>query len=132
MNTDKMLPLEGIKVVELATVVAAPTAGRMLCAYGAEVIKVENLIGDDLRRAGEFERVVCEDYKNPIFTIQNSGKKLVALNLKSEEGKRAMLMAVQPAHLRRLRLLRGQQLPDPLFLHGPGRQRCVLRLAGHS
>ena len=30
MNTDKMLPLEGIKVVELATVVAAPTAGRML------------------------------------------------------------------------------------------------------
>ena len=28
--------------MELATVVAAPTAGRMLCAYGAEVIKVEN------------------------------------------------------------------------------------------
>ena len=95
MNTDKMLPLEGIKVVELATVVAAPTAGRMLCAYGAEVIKVENLIGDDLRRAGEFERVVCEDYKNPIFTIQNSGKKLVALNLKSEEGKRAMLKLLE-------------------------------------
>ena len=97
MNTDKMLPLEGIKVVELATVVAAPTAGRMLCAYGAEVIKVENLIGDDLRRAGEFERVVCEDYKNPIFTIQNSGKKLVALNLKSEEGKRAMLKLLEDA-----------------------------------
>ena len=36
----KTLPLSGIKVVELATVVAAPTCARMLCAYGAEVIKV--------------------------------------------------------------------------------------------
>ena len=35
------LPLSGLKVVELAIVVAAPTAGRMLAAYGAEVIKIE-------------------------------------------------------------------------------------------
>ena len=40
VNDKIKLPLEGIRVVELATVVAAPTASRMLCAYGAEVIKV--------------------------------------------------------------------------------------------
>ena len=48
-NTQRM-PLEGIKVIELATVVAAPTAGRMLCAYGAEVIKVEVPGGEAGRR----------------------------------------------------------------------------------
>lgn len=39
MTDTSRMPLSGLKVVELATVVAAPTAGRMLCAYGAEVIK---------------------------------------------------------------------------------------------
>ena len=90
MENNLNMPLEGIKVIELATVVAAPTAGRMLCAYGAEVIKVESLIGDEMRRAGEFELVVCEDDKNPLFTIQNSGKKLTSINLKSDEGREAM------------------------------------------
>ena len=42
----------------------SPTASRVLCAFGAEVIKVETKIGDEMRRAGEFEMVVCEDDKN--------------------------------------------------------------------
>lgn len=37
----KDLPLSGYKVIELATVVAAPTAGRLLAEFGAEVIKIE-------------------------------------------------------------------------------------------
>ena len=108
MNTDKMLPLEGIKVVELATVVAAPTAGRMLCAYGAEVIKVENLIGDDLRRAGEFERVVCEDYKNPIFTIQNLSLIHISRPVSAKEPKRPMraLSGMPPSRVRPMRPMR--------------------------
>ena len=97
MEKSQSMPLEGIKVVELATVVAAPTASRMLCAYGAEVIKVETMIGDEMRRAGEFELVVCEDYKNPLFTIQNSGKKLTAINLKTSEGKEAFLKLLEDA-----------------------------------
>ena len=48
----KKLPLEGVKVVELGTVVAAPTTARVLCAYGAEVIKVEAVKGGDLFRGG--------------------------------------------------------------------------------
>lgn len=97
MSEPLNLPLSGIKVVELATVVAAPTAGRMLCAYGAEVIKVETLIGDEMRRAGEFEMVVCEDHKNPLFTIQNSGKTLTSINLKHPDGKAAFLKLLEDA-----------------------------------
>ena len=59
----------------------------MLCSYGAEVIKIENLSGDDMRSAGNSEGVVCEDDKNPLFSLANSGKKLIAVNLKSPEGK---------------------------------------------
>ena len=99
MINGRNLPLEGLKVVELATVVAAPTAGRMLCAYGAEVIKVEGLTGDNHRRCGEFEMVVCEDDKNPLFTVQNSGKRLVSIDLKSEGGIEAMYKLLAEADI---------------------------------
>ena len=94
MNDKIKLPLEGIRVVELATVVAAPTASRMLCAYGAEVIKVEALYGDELRRAGKAEMCPCEDDKNPLFTIANSNKKLTSINFKSSAGKDALLKLI--------------------------------------
>ena len=97
MEQMKKMPLEGIRVVELATVVAAPTASRVLCAFGAEVIKVETKIGDEMRRAGEFEMVVCEDDKNPLFTIQNSGKLLTSIDLKNPDGKAAFLKLLETA-----------------------------------
>ena len=42
-------PLEGIKVVELATFIAAPCCARFLADLGAEVIKIEAPAGDPLR-----------------------------------------------------------------------------------
>lgn len=87
----KTLPLSGIKVVELATVVAAPTCARMLCAYGAEVIKVEALQGDVMRSGGVHEFVPYEDDLNPLFTIHNSNKKFLSLDLKKEKGKTILL-----------------------------------------
>ena len=69
----------------------------MLCAFGAEVIKVETKIGDEMRRAGEFEMVVCEDDKNPLFTIQNSGQRLTSIDLKNPDGKAAMLKLLETA-----------------------------------
>ena len=83
-------PLEGIRVLELTTFVAAPVCARMLGDLGAEVIKIEPPKGDAWREAGsEFNTSRFSDDMNPIFDIYNSGKKLICLNLKSEEGKEA-------------------------------------------
>ena len=81
-------PLEGIRVVELATFVAAPTTGRFLADLGAEVIKIEQPQGDGWRdtgyKVGYFSRK-----HNPVFDLYNSGKKHIAINLKSPEGMEA-------------------------------------------
>lgn len=95
--TEQMMPLAGVKVVEMATVVAAPTTARMLCAYGAEVIKVETLDGDVMRLAGTHEMTPYEDDCNPLFTIHNSNKKFISLNFKNEDGKKVLLDLIKDA-----------------------------------
>ena len=81
-------PLEGIRVLDLTTFVAAPVCARMLGELGAEVIKIEPPKGDAWRETSRnFNVSRFGDHMNPIFDIYNSGKKLIALNLKSEEGK---------------------------------------------
>ena len=80
-------PLSGVKVLELATMVAAPSCARILADMGAEVIKVEHPKGDGWRQTavsyipGRFS----ED-ESPVFDIYNSGKKHIAINLKTEKG----------------------------------------------
>ena len=50
MNDNTIRPLDGVRVLELGNYIAAPTAGRMLADFGAEVIKVERpATGDELR-----------------------------------------------------------------------------------
>ena len=97
MTEEKMMPLEGVKVVEMATVVAAPTTARMLCAYGAEVIKVEALGGDVMRLSGTHEFTPYEDDCNPLFTIHNSNKKFVSLNIKTEAGRQVLVDLINEA-----------------------------------
>lgn len=97
MDQISHMPLAGIKVVELATVVAAPTASRMLCAYGADVVKVEAASGDAQRRTGLSEGAPCDDDKNPLFTFQNSNKRLVSLNIKTEAGRKVLLSLLENA-----------------------------------
>jgi CoA:oxalate CoA-transferase len=54
--TERRLPLEGIRVLELAQVVAGPFCGALMAEFGAEVIKTEMPgRGDDLRRLGPTE-----------------------------------------------------------------------------
>ena len=77
-------PLSGIKVLELATFVAAPSCCRLLADLGAEVIKVEHPRGDGWRPMAMGlvpNRFTPEE--NPVFDIYNSGKEHIAINLKS-------------------------------------------------
>ena len=80
-------PLEGIRVLDLTTFVAAPVCARTLGDLGAEVIKIEPPRGDAWRETGRnFNVSRFGDHMNPVFDIYNSGKKLISLNLKTKEG----------------------------------------------
>ena len=83
-------PLEGIKVVELATFIAAPCCARYLADLGAEVIKVEAPNGDPLRFTAVNEGRPYGDAEDTTFTLENSGKRVVTLNTKTEAGREAL------------------------------------------
>ena len=82
--------LEGLKIVELGMYVAAPGITRLLGDWGAEVIKVEPPNGDKARYSGAQFRLPTKPDCNTNFSIANSGKKLVALDLKTPEGMEIM------------------------------------------
>lgn len=95
----KELPLSGYKVIELATVVAAPTAGRLMAEFGADVIKIEPPSGDPLRGIGEMHMLPTDDGNNPMFDVFNTGKKLTSINLKSPEGHDVLMKMLSSADI---------------------------------
>ncbi|HUL65042.1 MAG TPA: CoA transferase [Burkholderiaceae bacterium] len=87
-------PLAGMRVLELAQIMAGPTAGLMLADMGADVIKVEKLPGGDDSR----------DYLDPVvngvsapFMMLNRGKRGIAVNLKQARGREILLRLVRDA-----------------------------------
>lgn len=85
-----MKPLGGLKVVELGVFVAGPGVSRLLGDWGAEVIKVESPKGDSSRYSGLQARLPSSPECNPLFSVVNSGKKLISLDLKTPEGMEIM------------------------------------------
>ena len=81
-----MLPLSGIRVIDLSTVVMGPYASQWLADLGAEVIKVEPPEGDSTRRTGP----ATEDGMSAIFLGVNRSKKSVVLNLKQPSAQAAL------------------------------------------
>jgi crotonobetainyl-CoA:carnitine CoA-transferase CaiB-like acyl-CoA transferase len=76
--------LEGIKVVEYATYMAAPGAGCILRDWGADVTKIEPPGGDPIRL---FFRTIGTDIQdNPVFDFDNRGKKSVVIDTSKPEG----------------------------------------------
>ena len=77
-------PLSGLKVIELAHIMAGPVCGQLLADMGADVIKVEKVPGgDDTRRMVPPEI----DGESAAFMILNRNKRGAAINLKSAAGK---------------------------------------------
>jgi crotonobetainyl-CoA:carnitine CoA-transferase CaiB-like acyl-CoA transferase len=85
----KKPPLAGIRVIELARVLAGPWAGQMLADLGADVIKVENPDGgDDTRHWGPpfVEGKDGENLSAAYYHSTNRGKRSITSDLKTEEG----------------------------------------------
>jgi crotonobetainyl-CoA:carnitine CoA-transferase CaiB-like acyl-CoA transferase len=80
------LPLEGVRVIEFCHVVMGPTCGLVLADLGAEVIKVEPLDGDHTRQ------LVASGAG--FFPTYNRNKKSVAIDLKSSQGREAVLKLI--------------------------------------
>ena len=87
-----MGPLTGLKVLDLTGMVSGPVAAMMLADQGAEVIKVEPVNGELVRHMAAPHNGV-----NPVFFSCNRGKKSIALDLKSEEGKKILLKLASEA-----------------------------------
>lgn len=87
-------PLKGMRVIELAHIMAGPVCGLMLADLGADVIKVENAEGGDDSR-----RFLPPDIKgeSAAFMIVNRNKRGMALNLKTEGGREVLLKLVETA-----------------------------------
>jgi crotonobetainyl-CoA:carnitine CoA-transferase CaiB-like acyl-CoA transferase len=79
-------PLEGLKVVELARILAGPWAGQTLSDLGAEVIKVEAPQGDDTRRWGPPFVTRDDDVSAAYFHSCNRGKASVTVDFRTPEG----------------------------------------------
>lgn len=87
-------PLSGVRVLELAQIMAGPTCGMMLADMGADVIKVEKLPGGDDSRSYSEPRI---NGVSAPFLILNRNKRGIALDLKNPRGKEVLLRLVRNA-----------------------------------
>lgn len=85
--------LNGVRVVELGSMYAAPTAGRMLRDFGAEVIKVEDPESGDFARQWQPQK----DGLALGFARLNSGKRSVGIDLRKPEGRAIVLDLIRNA-----------------------------------
>ncbi len=125
-----MLPLHGMKIVELGHYIAAPFCTRLLADLGAEVIKVEPPGGDPFRGWG-----AQQDGHSVWFSVHGRNKLSVTLDLKSAEGQRrvkalcaradAVVENFRPGYLERIGLG-----PDVLQAANPG--LTVARISGYG
>lgn len=123
---------KGVKVLELAQFVFVPAAGAVLADLGADVIKIEMTEGDPYRRLKITDGRQTKS-ANLAMELNNRGKRSLAIDLKTDEGRELFLKLVEtadifltsirPAALRRLGLtvevLRARN-PRLIYAHGNG------------
>ena len=87
-------PLNGMRVIELAHIMAGPLCGMMLADMGADVIKVEKIAGGDDSR-----RMVPPNIgeESAAFLMMNRNKRGMALDLKSDDGKKILTALLKDA-----------------------------------
>lgn len=85
-------PLAGFRVIDLCSVVSGPVAAAILADQGAEVIKVETPGGDRMRRSSASEAGLA-----PMFISCNRGKRSIAIDLKTDDGREVLWRLVDRA-----------------------------------
>ncbi len=88
-DSNKNLPLSGIRVVEFTHMVMGPSAGLVLADLGAEVIKIEPIKGDNTRR--------LKGSGAGYFPMYNRNKQSLCLDLKDEAGQKIALQLIDKA-----------------------------------
>jgi crotonobetainyl-CoA:carnitine CoA-transferase CaiB-like acyl-CoA transferase len=89
-----MKPLDGVKVLDLTRHMAGPFATQMLSDFGADVIKVESVPhGDPSRRTG----TAFVGQESGLFLIWNRGKRSIAIDMRTPEGKEAVRRLAEQA-----------------------------------
>lgn len=80
-----MQGLEGVRVLELGTMVSAAYATKLMADLGADVVKVEEPDGDPARRRGPFPGGVSDPEKSGLFLYLNTNKRGVTLDLRRQQ-----------------------------------------------
>ena len=104
-----MLPLHDIRVIEIASFVAAPAAGALLADLGAEVIKVEVPWGEIYRHGlPRFAGYDSEFNAGPPFQMDNRGKRSLAIDLMLPQARDAVLTLIDRADVVLTNMLPGR------------------------
>src|SRR2546428_2747662 len=127
-------PLAGMRVLELAQIMAGPTCGMMLADLGADVVKVEKLPGGDDARGYREPRV---NGVSAPFLIMNRNKRGLALDLKHPRGRDILLRLVETADVLTENFRRGTLEKfgvgyDVLCKTNPGLIYCAVSGYGRS
>lgn len=102
-----MRPLNGIRVLDLSSVIFGPLASQILADYGAEVVKIEPPEGDSTRQTGP----ATEPGMSAIFLGANHSKQSVVLDLKQKAGRDALQAMIANADVL-MHSMRPQKLPS--------------------
>lgn len=95
-----MLPLEGIKVVEVSTWILGPSCAAMLGDWGASVIKIENPVtGDPFRWFMAVAGVDESEAPVSLFGLDNRNKRGLTIDLKQPEGREVLYKLVEDADI---------------------------------
>ena len=89
------LPLDGLRVLELGTFVAAPYCGKLFAGYGADVIKVEPPGGDIARAHLPFKDGRPNRETSAFLLYLNTAKRSAAIDVRTPAGRDAFLRLVE-------------------------------------
>jgi alpha-methylacyl-CoA racemase len=126
------LPLAGVKVLDLSRLLPGPYCTLLLADLGADVVRLEGEKGGDMVR---YLPPLCEDGQSAVFHALNRGKRSVAVNLRSDEGRAqaralarradVLVESFRPGVLERMGLA-----PDALHEDNP--RLVVCRISGYG